>query len=93
MGADGDAVRDRMPIQLLHRIIFGGFQRQIAVLVIAFQETAAFEEFRHTLADPMGQQPQLVRRWCLDAVKSGLAVSIFGKNSIEIEHVEMHIEI
>jgi hypothetical protein len=35
VGPDGDAVGDRMPVQLLHRLVIRGFQRQIVVFLIS----------------------------------------------------------
>jgi len=67
VGSEGNTVSDRMPIQLLHRFVFRGFQRQVTALFITFQKTPTFQELRHPLADPMRQRTQLVSRGRLDA--------------------------
>ncbi len=97
-----------MLMQLLHRLVIRGFQRQIVIVLITRQKTPSFEEFRHPLADPMHQRAQFLRRGCLDAVKAHLAVDILGNrsmrcstscvhavvsiNPIKRENVEMNIE-
>jgi len=76
-----------MPVQLLHRLVIRGFQRQIVIVLITCQKTPSFEEFRHPLADPMHQQTQFVHCGRLYPVKANLPVGILRINPIKRENV------
>ena len=78
-----------MPIQLLHRLVFWGFQCQIAVILVTFQKTPALQKLRHPSAYPVPQHPQFFRRGRLDVVKGNLPVSVLRIGTVEVKHVKM----
>jgi len=81
-----------MPVQLLHRLVIRGFQRQIVVVLITRQKTPTFQEFCHPLADPMHQRTQFVSRGRLYPMIANFPVGILGVDSVETEHVEMYVK-
>ena len=52
-----------MALQLHHRVVVIGFQRQVAVLGIALEESAFLKELGHTVTDGMYQRFEFIDAW------------------------------
>ncbi len=59
-----------MPVELLHRLVFGEVQMEIGVVLVTLQNTPALQKLRHAVADSMREYAQFVQRRCLDALMS-----------------------
>lgn len=85
-GPSGDAIRDGMPNQGVHRVVIWGVQRQVCGFVVTHQETLAFEKTAHAVGDGVGQLAQLGAGGCLDPAKprAGRAIDkVRGQHPID----------
>jgi hypothetical protein len=61
-----------MALQLHHRVVVIGFQRQVAVLGITFEEPSFLQESRYTMTDGMHQRFEFIEAWRFYPVKTNI---------------------
>ena len=82
-----------MSLQLHHGIVVIRFQRQIAVLGIALEESSFLQESDYTMTDGMYKLSKFLNIWGDNPLETQFSMSIFHIHTVEKEDVKVQIEI
>ena len=78
-----------MALQLHHRVVVIRFQRQVAVLGVAFQQPPSFQKPRNPVTYGMHECLDFLDVWRLYPVKTQFSMPVLNIDTVEKEHVRI----
>lgn len=93
MGAERDAVGDRMAGEKIHERVVAGLCRQMGGLGVAFDQPPVLEVTGDPLGDALDQGVKLYRAGRRDPAKVHVALGARDVHPVEREHMEMYVQI
>ncbi|VAW80484.1 hypothetical protein MNBD_GAMMA13-911 [hydrothermal vent metagenome] len=90
---DGNAVGDRMPQELTHRVVVHRIPSQIAVFGIPLQQALALQKAANALGDGVRQPGEFGAGQRLDPTEPGCSIRLTDIHPIKEQPVKVYVEV